>query len=135
MNSTSLENNNLRRLVSDELTRIQRLNNYTQSTKDNVTGEYRASLLYRPRGPLPKGGFERIIRANQAAKLVVHSVTNFTSSRNKETCIACINYIYSSALEIQIICVIKEYILCIILYISLYSMNELEGLSKTLLFL
>ena len=73
-----MENNALRSRVSNELSRIQRLNNHTQSTKDNVIGEYRPSLLYRPRGPPPKGGgeFERIIRAKEAAKLV----TNFTSS-------------------------------------------------------
>lgn len=74
-----MENNALRSRVSNELSRIQRLNNYTQSTKDNVIGEYRPSLLYRPRGPPPNGGgggFERIIRAKEAAKLV----TNFTSS-------------------------------------------------------
>ena len=51
-----MENNALRSRVSNELSRIQRLNNYTQSTKDNVIGEYRPSLLYRPRGPPPKGG-------------------------------------------------------------------------------
>ena len=74
-----MENNALRSRVSNELSRIQRLNNYTQSTKDNVIGEYRPFLLYRPRGPPPKrggGGFERIIRAKEAAKLL----TNFTSS-------------------------------------------------------
>ena len=59
-----MENNALRSRVSSELSRIQGLNNNTQSTKDNVISEYRPSLLYRPRGPLPKrggGGFERII--------------------------------------------------------------------------
>lgn len=36
MSSTLVENNALRSRVSNELSRIQRLNNYTQSTKDNV---------------------------------------------------------------------------------------------------
>lgn len=71
------------------------------------------------------GGFERIIRAKEAAKLVFQSVTNFTSSCSKKTCIACINYSYSSALEIQITCIIEECVIMYYIILLYYSVNRL----------
>ncbi|XP_015749411.1 PREDICTED: laminin subunit beta-2-like [Acropora digitifera] len=48
MSSTSVENNALRSRVSNELSRIQRLNNHTQSTKENVIARYQPNKILHP---------------------------------------------------------------------------------------